>query len=903
MQKLFEFDEHIGAWRVLVQTRDIQSGAVSTRCLADEAVTEDKLADGSVTGVKIGTGAVTEDKIADGAIDSIHIKSNTVSGEKLADEAIESRHIKDNSIGAEKIKDGTIENVDIKDGTLDGSKIKDGTIEGTKMADNAIESRHLIDNSIPGSKIKDGTIENVDIKDGTLDGSKIKDNTIQGGKLADGAISNSKIVDGSVTESKIGTGAVTESKVGTGAVTENKIGTGAVTENKISDGAVTENKLAPGAVTTDKLSDGVISELQTITDAVPTASSVKPVQSGGTLDSIIKHGSAFDLSAYNSGTTYADLTAALTALNSLPSTFKKGGMSFKYVQTSDNKYVQARLMAQNFTTDTTQWQGVDDEPTAGSDNLVKSGGVAHILMANVSFTEMGYYSNGILTYDANANATDKLVILGKRIKYRLRLNRYGQIISFFDENKNFLSSISVTIDSQSLAIREGEIDLTDPTYVNAKYVAFSCYLYDETFYAYIDGYNVAEEIIRNRQSIKQINDKLILNGSFTDTGFYANGVLTYDANAKSTDKLFIFGNKIKWRLRLNRTGQVVTFFNENKEFISSISITIDTQEAEIREGEIDLTNSNYSNARYVAFSCYAYNDTFYALIEGSNIAEEIENLHKEIQNKPLPFLYGKKFCALGDSITDGVGNDSYSWYDMLLDRYNAVTGSLNFAETGQCLRTMADLCTLDNMNDIDICFVSGGTNQLSNYRLGTINDDATPDRWQPNKAYNVGDKVLGGTMERHGWITNIMAYLYWYECVTAGTSGNTEDASGFNTTTDSITQDGTVEWKCIGNPSWYSDLKGICRKVWSLNPKIQIIWIVPIKTRYDANINVPSQWRNAQKFQAIRDFCDSYSIRMIDLQKEFPLNEWTKYSIMADDLHPNNNGYKIIQDIICSHIE
>ena len=32
-------------------------------------------------------------------------------------------------------------------------------------------------------------------------------------------------------------------------------------------------------------------------------------------------------------------------------------------------------MAQNFTTDTTQWQGVDDEPTAGSHNLAKSGGI------------------------------------------------------------------------------------------------------------------------------------------------------------------------------------------------------------------------------------------------------------------------------------------------------------------------------------------------------------------------------------------------------------------------------------------------------------------------------------------------------------------------------------------------
>ena len=51
------------------------------------------------------------------------------------------------------------------------------------------------------------------------------------------------------------------------------------------------------------------------------------------------------------------------------------GMTIQFVSTSDNKYVQARCMAQNFTTDVTQWQGVDDVPTAGSQNLVKSGGV------------------------------------------------------------------------------------------------------------------------------------------------------------------------------------------------------------------------------------------------------------------------------------------------------------------------------------------------------------------------------------------------------------------------------------------------------------------------------------------------------------------------------------------------
>ena len=110
-------------------------------------------------------------------------------------------------------------------------------------------------------------------------------------------------------------------------------------------------------------------------DDTPTPSSNNLVKSGGVFNDIMTNGSAFDLSAYNNGTTYADLNAALTALNALPAAYKKGGMSIKYVQTSDNNYIQARCTANEFTTDITKWQGVDDEPTPLSENLVKSNGV------------------------------------------------------------------------------------------------------------------------------------------------------------------------------------------------------------------------------------------------------------------------------------------------------------------------------------------------------------------------------------------------------------------------------------------------------------------------------------------------------------------------------------------------
>lgn len=109
----------------------------------------------------------------------------------------------------------------------------------------------------------------------------------------------------------------------------------------------------------------------------PTPGSNNLVKSGGVAAAIV-----FDISAYHATgstlATFADLTSALgTNGANVPSEVRKGGMSIKFVQTSDNKYVQYRLMSAAWSTIIADWQGVDNEPTAGSDNLVKSSGVAN----------------------------------------------------------------------------------------------------------------------------------------------------------------------------------------------------------------------------------------------------------------------------------------------------------------------------------------------------------------------------------------------------------------------------------------------------------------------------------------------------------------------------------------------
>ena len=92
----------------------------------------------------------------------------------------------------------------------------------------------------------------------------------------------------------------------------------------------------------------------------------------------VNTGIVYDISKAHGGATYTDLADALgTDGINVPLEVKEGGMSVKFIQTSDNNYVQYRLMNQNWSTVVTDWQGVDNEPTAGSDNLVKSEGVAN----------------------------------------------------------------------------------------------------------------------------------------------------------------------------------------------------------------------------------------------------------------------------------------------------------------------------------------------------------------------------------------------------------------------------------------------------------------------------------------------------------------------------------------------
>lgn len=115
----------------------------------------------------------------------------------------------------------------------------------------------------------------------------------------------------------------------------------------------------------------------------------------------------------------------LTNANTLiPTSWRHGSMSISFVDSSDNKYVQYRLMTTAWSTNVSDWQGVDEEPTAGSRNLVESGGVAESI----------FYLNGILSlpsYEGYLNEANNNIRVLSQGTYKVIPINGGSRLDFY----------------------------------------------------------------------------------------------------------------------------------------------------------------------------------------------------------------------------------------------------------------------------------------------------------------------------------------------------------------------------------------------------------------------------------------------------------------------------------------
>lgn len=381
----------------------LKDKSVITEKLNDRAVTTDKVEEKAITNAKIGDSAVDGRVISEASVEKKHLANDSVSTEKLQDSAITSDKIHIHAVTEEKIEDSAISNSKLADNSVGTSKIKDGNVTNEKVANNTItidkfdpELRKSIQaaTGLPENLVE--VIQDVDVEVKSLH-SKDEDLQSQIADKQQQITANDKDIESlqnrsTQMEQSINNIAVTGGASVANTVTYSNTASGLVSIN--AQGAIDElaaknaTKAEKSEVTAelDKKfeKESVVQESGDAEDKVMSQkATTTAIEDETTRAKAAEEAIVFDVSVYNNGSVFESLKAILSSsnLNTLiPTSARRGGMAIRFIQgseqSSDNKYVQFRCMAQNFTTDVTQWQGVDDEPTAGSDNLVKSGGVA-----------------------------------------------------------------------------------------------------------------------------------------------------------------------------------------------------------------------------------------------------------------------------------------------------------------------------------------------------------------------------------------------------------------------------------------------------------------------------------------------------------------------------------------------
>ena len=297
---------------------------------------------------------------------------------------------------------------------------------------------------------------------------------------------------------------------------------------------------------------------------IPTANAVSVLKEDLLLGAVYDVSAKNPTAGPNNDGKWESLSALLsdTNINTLiPTSVRKGGMSIKFVQSSDNKYVQYRLMSDTFNTTIANWQGVDDVPTAGSGNLVTSGGVAEINKGvafkklenlNISLNNVGQIviNYGSIGSSTTAHHSNMMSTDGIRFLYvKSYVNSYTCGVFFYKENTfTSTSFVGQAILSPTGAWVDGYVLIPS----NAKYMAFCSYKDGaEAYTAYYtealskeDGATI-QNIIDEKNRAEGVENTLQQNiTALANAGYVFKGVVvtSYNPGTPTTKSFYIAGS-------------------------------------------------------------------------------------------------------------------------------------------------------------------------------------------------------------------------------------------------------------------------------------------------------------------------------------------------------------------------
>ncbi|PKL78465.1 MAG: hypothetical protein CVV25_11590, partial [Ignavibacteriae bacterium HGW-Ignavibacteriae-4] len=259
-----------------ITTAKILDGEVMTADLANGSVTSAKILDGEVMTADLATNSVTTPKIADGSVTTAKILDGDVQTVDLANKAVTNTKIDEDAVTGNKVLNGSLSSLDL-DATgvaagiygdpsalpsvIDVPEYKvdaQGRILTSKENSYTVISASTIFNESPVSDITvDGTYDNLDlqIKPGVVGTTELADNSVTSAKIVDGTIVTADLADNSITSLKIIDGSVTSADIADGTIANIDLAPNSVMTGNIVDGTITLADMGLNSVGTTNIID------------------------------------------------------------------------------------------------------------------------------------------------------------------------------------------------------------------------------------------------------------------------------------------------------------------------------------------------------------------------------------------------------------------------------------------------------------------------------------------------------------------------------------------------------------------------------------------------------------------------------------------------------------------------